>query len=153
MKYKLMLVVLLVLGISGCAAPSRYPDTGRAPASSLEPEVMQGLETTVESILREQAAVNSDVRELQHLKISTQQYHGTTPSASLGEYTEAHIDLLTEEDIDFARGVLQKQGCWDGNQTGVEAWKAALTAYQIKMSLPVNGRLDGATISKMRLQG
>lgn len=153
LKYQLMVVILLVLGISGCAAPSRYPDTGRASASGLQPEVMQGLENTVEDILREQVAVNNDVQELQHLKISTQQYHGTTPSASPGEYTEARIDLLTEEDIAFARGVLLQQGCWDENQTGVEAWKVALKAYQIKMGLPVNGHLDGATISKMRLKG
>lgn len=154
MNCKFMLVILLVLCMSGCSTASRYPDTGRAPASGLQAEVMQGLEHTVENILQEQDAVNSDVQELQHLKISTRQYYGqASPASSAGAYTEAHIDLLTEEDISFAQEVLLQQGCWDGPKTDAEAWKAALTAYQIKMGLPVNGRLDGTTISKMRSQG
>ncbi len=150
MYYRLPLIILLVLSLGGCAAQSYYPDTERSRAAAAPAEVMQGLETTVDNILSEQEVVNSDVQELRQLKISTQQYYGKAPADT--PYTEAKIELLTEEDVALAQEVLTQEGCWQEAKTGEETWRYALTRYQSKMGLPLSGRLDGATISKMRFQ-
>ncbi len=148
MKYEMLLVLLLVLSLCGCGVPSSYPDTARVQSSAMPNEVMQGLENTVDSILREQASANSDLKELKHLQISTQQYH--RKSGVDTAYTEAKIEFLTEEDIAFAQELLVEQGYWDDSKAPEEAFKAALTAYQMEMGLSVSGRLDGPTICKMR---
>ena len=147
-KYERLLVLLLVLSLCGCGVPSSYPDTARVQSSELPNEVMQGLENTVDSILREQASANSDLQELKHLQISTQQYH--SKAAVDVAYSEAKIDLLTEEDVAFAQGVLGEQGYWDGRKGPEAGLKDALTANQIEMGLSVNGRHNGHTICKMR---
>ena len=148
MWLKGLLIILLLLGISGCAMESAYPDAGRIQTMPGSMEVMQGLENTVEDILEAQKAANSDLRELKQLTISTRQYYGNSSNNSA--YTDAKIELLTEEDMAFVRDTLIAQGFLSEQAQDAQAWTEALANYQAKKGLSISGRPDAATVNHMQ---
>lgn len=142
-------LLLIILAFSGCATESFYREPIGLAESEAPAELMQGLENTVEMALQNERSANNDLQDLLQLKMSTEQYReGASFHPS---YTEARIDLLTEEDIAAALNRLAEEGYLTSANTDAQAVMSALAAYQRQQQLPVSGRFDAATIK--RLQG